>query len=539
MTPSDEARQILLTIARTAEEHGNALNRTFQIFGDGALLGPIAGRLHGELAERHAIVRQAFLTAFDAVELIATADGKPSETDRPSLRPPPAALPPPPGGYVGGSPALMETLEAEFGRVGRGWQDAGEQLSRALSRLGLPATAGQTVTQAGSWLVDRRGDLARRRAELLKTPSPPVMEGQSRVTGTAGPTTGSTLDTLLDLRERIRAPVETFFEGATSVVNAGIAWTSDFWADQVEGLSVKIGVPELGRTARRYADHVARPLAQGVNEGGWALVEGAWNWSPLGIISDPLGFVNRMRGAYRAGTFAVEEPVEFVKAVADLETLQRDPARWFGRLVPDILVTAATAGAGGGIAGALRLRKGVDNATPPRSHPGSPYTSPFRDPNITRHAGNATQQEFDALFKDLKGVNPQFSTKAWGYTNNCQSCVVVVDRILGGSPPIAAVPQHPNHMFNWPRSVTDAVGGGRAFRRVTGYDQIVKELLAAGDGARGIVHGRRIDPSTGKPVPGHVFNVVNRNGKIYFIDGQTNGWAKPEQYSSMEFLRTN
>src|SRR5690606_20024444 len=105
MTPSDEARQILLTIARTAEEHGNALNRTFQIFGDGALLGPIAGRLHGELAERHAIVRQAFLTAFDAVELIATADGKPSETDRPSLRPPPAALPPPPGGYVGGSPA--------------------------------------------------------------------------------------------------------------------------------------------------------------------------------------------------------------------------------------------------------------------------------------------------------------------------------------------------------------------------------------------------------------------------------------------------
>jgi hypothetical protein len=94
-------------------------------------------------------------------------------------------------------------------------------------------------------------------------------------------------------------------------------------------------------------------------------------------------------------------------------------------------------------------------------------------------------------------------------------------------------------MFNWPRSVTDAVGGGRAFRRVTGYDQIVKELLAAGDGARGIVHGRRIDPSTGKPVPGHVFNVVNRNGKIYFIDGQTNGWAKPEQYSSMEFLRTN
>ena len=40
-------------------------------------------------------------------------------------------------------------------------------------------------------------------------------------------------------------------------------------------------------------------------------------------------------------------------------------------------------------------------------------------------------------------------------------------------------------------------------------------------------------------VPGHVFNVGNRNGRVYFLDGQTGTLARLENYSGgMEFLRT-
>ncbi|WP_164903414.1 toxin glutamine deamidase domain-containing protein [Nonomuraea polychroma] len=536
---------MLVTIARLAEEQGNALEQTFRLFGDGALLGPGATRMHEGLTERHAIVRQAFLRAFDAVEQIATAEGHLPKVDAPHLRPPPAALPPPPGGYVGGSPALMQALDAEFGRVGRDWQEAGHQLSAVLSRLGLATTSGQAVTMAGSWILDQRTDLQRRRAELLKTPSQPVMEGTQTASGTAGgappaPILGW-IPTLLDLRGQVSSPVEEFTEQATSFINKGIAWYGDFWAGNVERLSVKLGQPQIGKAAQQYVDTVAAPFVQGANEGAWGLLKGAWNWSQLGLITDPLGYLNRLRGVGETTVFATQQPVEFGKALIDLETLQKDPARWFGRLLPDVILSVVTAGTGSGVTAANRLRKGFDDGSRRQGPtiPGLPVKSPFQDPNITRHGGNATQQEFDARFSDLKGVNPQFSSQAWEYTNNCQSCVVVVDQVLSGSAPISAVPHHPTHPFNWPNSVTDSVGGGRSFRPVKDYDEIVAELLRAGDGARGIIHGMRVDPQTGLPRAGHVFNVVNRGGKIYFVDGQTGTWARPEQFAQLEFLRTN
>lgn len=44
-------------------------------------------------------------------------------------------------------------------------------------------------------------------------------------------------------------------------------------------------------------------------------------------------------------------------------------------------------------------------------------------------------------------------------------------------------------------------------------------MKAAGSGARGIVFGSR----AGKP--GHFFNVVNQNGTVRFLDGQSGGSA--------------
>lgn len=58
-------------------------------------------------------------------------------------------------------------------------------------------------------------------------------------------------------------------------------------------------------------------------------------------------------------------------------------------------------------------------------------------------------------------------------------------------------------------------------------------MIEAGSGARGIVFGSR-----GGDV-GHVFNVVNQNGKIRFLDGQSGGKASLEGYDSFRLLRKN
>jgi len=78
-------------------------------------------------------------------------------------------------------------------------------------------------------------------------------------------------------------------------------------------------------------------------------------------------------------------------------------------------------------------------------------------------------------------------------------------------------------------------------RPASGYDDIARELEAAGEGARGIIHGKRVAYDQNGNlvwVPGHVFNVIYRNGKVHFIDGQTGGYAYLENYYAYEFLRT-
>ena len=52
-------------------------------------------------------------------------------------------------------------------------------------------------------------------------------------------------------------------------------------------------------------------------------------------------------------------------------------------------------------------------------------------------------------------------------------------------------------------------------------------------GKRAIIYGKRANGS------GHVFNAVNQNGKINFIDGQTGGAASLEGFESFKILRTN
>jgi hypothetical protein len=75
---------------------------------------------------------------------------------------------------------------------------------------------------------------------------------------------------------------------------------------------------------------------------------------------------------------------------------------------------------------------------------------------------------------------------------------------------------------------------GNRFVNISTPDAIAQKMLDAGNGARGIIYG-----SYGPDQPGHVFNVVNQNGTIRFLDGQTGKVADLSKFESFKMLRTN
>ncbi|MER5447022.1 DUF6531 domain-containing protein [Streptomyces sp. NPDC002766] len=121
-----------------------------------------------------------------------------------------------------------------------------------------------------------------------------------------------------------------------------------------------------------------------------------------------------------------------------------------------------------------------------------------------------------------KLVNPQSGT------HNCRACAVAVDRLLADGAPSSA----PGSLGRGSESTISNLYGGKPFISMN-LSQIVREVLAGGDGARGIVWG--YGPKAGDS---HVFNVVNVKGDVIFLDGQT-GHARPSVYQNYGFLRTD
>ena len=59
-------------------------------------------------------------------------------------------------------------------------------------------------------------------------------------------------------------------------------------------------------------------------------------------------------------------------------------------------------------------------------------------------------------------------------------------------------------------------------------------MQRVGNNARGVVFGSR-----GPGEVGHFFNVINQDGTIRFLDGQTGGVADLGGYKGYSLLRTN
>ena len=121
----------------------------------------------------------------------------------------------------------------------------------------------------------------------------------------------------------------------------------------------------------------------------------------------------------------------------------------------------------------------------------------------------------------IRNVNPTRGRR------NCVNCAVATDATLAGRP-ASALPGDVTSI-----SALEKHFGG-SFRAVAGRSEIESIVSGFGPGSRGIVFGARGER------PGHVFNVVNQNGTVRFLDGQTGKTADfDDGFTSFQFLRTN
>ncbi|WP_236084816.1 toxin glutamine deamidase domain-containing protein [Pseudomonas aeruginosa] len=90
-----------------------------------------------------------------------------------------------------------------------------------------------------------------------------------------------------------------------------------------------------------------------------------------------------------------------------------------------------------------------------------------------------------------------------------------------------------NHTKGVPLSVLEKQFDSK-FGPVTAPENIAQQMANSGNGARGVVFG-----SYGPGQPGHVFNVVNQNGVVRFLEGQTGTPANLGDFKSLQLLRTN
>lgn len=116
-----------------------------------------------------------------------------------------------------------------------------------------------------------------------------------------------------------------------------------------------------------------------------------------------------------------------------------------------------------------------------------------------------------------------------GSSTNCGNCVIAAESTLAGYP-ACALPSLPVS----PQVIE--VEFCTEFEQVSGMCQIGSILSRLGDGARGIVAGFKVDEQVG-----HVWNVVNANGEIIFLDAQqgTSAVGYFEKYDEFQFLITN
>ncbi|HYG83051.1 MAG TPA: RHS repeat-associated core domain-containing protein, partial [Pyrinomonadaceae bacterium] len=151
---------------------------------------------------------------------------------------------------------------------------------------------------------------------------------------------------------------------------------------------------------------------------------------------------------------------------------------------------------------------------------GMPYGRPWAGVSIGPGAIGATEVGA-AEAGSIRNVNPTRGTR------NCVNCAVATDATLAGRP-ASALPGNVT-----PISELERIYNGQ-FRPMSSATEIEQTLINSGPGSRGIIFGAR-----GPGQYGHVFNGVNQNGVVRFLDGQLGGQASFNGYGQLYYLATH
>lgn len=112
------------------------------------------------------------------------------------------------------------------------------------------------------------------------------------------------------------------------------------------------------------------------------------------------------------------------------------------------------------------------------------------------------------------GTNPHYSPKYDAYSSNCQRCVLTYEARRRGYD-VTALPTYHGDMLPYNKDYLKALSNPKVINVGKSKRKLESQMRKYGDGARAIV-------GVSKGRNGHVFIAENSNGKISYIDPQTN-----------------
>lgn len=121
-----------------------------------------------------------------------------------------------------------------------------------------------------------------------------------------------------------------------------------------------------------------------------------------------------------------------------------------------------------------------------------------------------------------KGTNPHYSREYDAYQSNCQRCVLTYEARRRGYD-VTALPTYSGDMLPYSGDYLKALSNPTVINVGKSKQKLEEQMRDFGKGSRAIV-------SVNKGNRGHVFIAENRNGKISYIDPQTN-----ERYKGIKF----
>ncbi|MFF5297739.1 putative T7SS-secreted protein [Streptomyces sp. NPDC013161] len=273
-----------------------------------------------------------------------------------------------------------------------------------------------------------------------------------------------------------------------------------------------------------------------------------------GVIKGSADLVNFVRGLNPEDPYNITHPAAYVQNVnmtlaglvstvahpervpsALIDSFKKDPSEFIGRLIPQLVGTDGLGLAEGGLR--IAAKEGLETSAASMASNGLKYgdelagaekaaagAAPKDWSDLARSTDQVSEkaihadsvdpklaQEFlDDQFPWLKDVN---NTGHSGYTQNCSHNVDAVNRNLDGERVGAAPKEHPDHV---PPEALGLKGVPKGhYNMVNSYDDIIRDLQGRGEGSRSVVYIGRNDGSA------HVFNAVNTERGVVFLDGQS------------------